>query len=85
MKDYISNWSEKVFEIQNVKNTVSRTYIKEDLHEENFGAFYEKELQKKNDTESTIENVIKRKGEKIHVKWKANSFNSLIDIKDIVI
>ena len=47
MKDYTSNWSEKVFEIQNVKNTVSRTYIKEDLHEENFGAFYEKELQKK--------------------------------------
>ena len=85
MKDYTSNWSEKVFEIQNVKNTVSRTYIKEDLNEENFGAFYEKELQKKNDTESTIENVIKRKGEKIHVKWKANSFNSSIDKKDIVI
>ena len=68
-----------------LKNTVSWTYVKEDLNEEFFGAFYEKELQKKNDTESTIENVIKRKGEKIHVKWKANSFNSSIDKKDIVI
>ena len=50
------------------------------------GAFYEKELQKTNQKEFRIEKVIKRKGDKLPVKWKGydDSFNSLIDKKDIV-
>ena len=50
------------------------------------GKFYEKELQKTNQKESRIEKVIKRKGDKLYVKWKGydNSFNSWIDKKDIV-
>ena len=32
--------------------------------------FYEKELQKTNQEEFRIEKVIKRKGDKIYVKWK---------------
>ena len=48
--------------------------------------FYEKELQKTNQEEFRIENIIKRKGNKLYVKWKAydNSFNSWIDKKDVV-
>ena len=52
------------------------------------GSFYERELQKKktkkNQKELRNEKVIKRKGEKLHVKWKGynNSFNSGIDKKD---
>ena len=34
------------------------------------GTFYEKELQKTNQEEFSIEKVIKRKGDKMHVKWK---------------
>ena len=34
------------------------------------GSFYEKELQKTNQKEFRIENVIKRKGNKLYVKWK---------------
>ena len=48
--------------------------------------FYEKELQKTNKKESRIEKVIKRKGDKLCVKWKGydNSFNSWTDKRDLV-
>ena len=54
--------------------------------EKNVGTFYEKEFQRTNQEEFRIEKVIKRKGNKLYVKWKGydNSFNSLIDKKDIV-
>ena len=50
------------------------------------GTFYEKELQKTNQQEFAIENVIKRKGDKLSAKWKGydNSLNSWIDKKDLV-
>ena len=50
------------------------------------GTFYKKELQKTNQKEFRVEKVIKRKGDKLYVKWKDydNSFNSWIDKKDIV-
>ena len=50
------------------------------------GIFYEKELQKINQKEFRIEKVLKRKGDKLYVKWKGydNSFNSWIEKKDLV-
>ena len=41
---------------------------------------YENELQKANQKEFRIEKVIKRKGDKLYVKWKSydSSFNSWI-------
>ena len=50
------------------------------------GSFYEKELPKTIQKEFRIEKVIKKKGDKLYVKWKEynNSFNSWIDKKDIV-
>ena len=79
-KGYMPNWSEDVFVIKKVKNTVSWTYVIDDLNgEEIIGTFYEKELQKANPEEFRIEKVIKRKDNKIYVKWKGynNSFNSI--------
>ena len=38
--------------------------------EEIIGKFYEKELQNTNQQEFRIEKVIKRKGDKLYVKWK---------------
>ena len=71
--------------IKKFKNTVPRTYvISDDKGEEIIGTFYEKELQKANQKEFRVEKVIKRKGDKLHVKWKGydSSFNSWIDKKD---
>ena len=86
-KWYAPNWSEKSFLISQIKNTVSWTYVIIDLNgEETVGTFYEKELQKTNLKEFRIEKVIKRKGDKLYVKWKDydNLINSWIDKKDIV-
>ena len=81
-KGYMPNWSEEVFVIKKVKNTIPWTYVINDLNgEEIIGTFYEKELQKTNQEEFRIEKVIRRKGNKLYVKWKGydNSFNSWID------
>ena len=68
-KGYLPNWSEEVFVIKKVKNLVPWTYVINDLNgEEIVGTFYEKELQKTNQQEFRIENVIKRKGDKLYVK-----------------
>ena len=80
------NCSEEVFIINKIKNTVPWTYIINDFDgEEIIGIFYEKELLKTNQN-IRIEKVLKKKGDKLHVKWKGydNSFNSWIDKKDLV-
>ena len=71
--------------IKAVKNTVPWTYVINDLNgKEIIGTIYEKELQKTNLQGFMIKKVIKRKGNKLYVKWKGydNSFNSWIDKKD---
>ena len=86
-KCYTPNWSEEVFSVNKIQNTVSWTYLINDFSgEEIKGSFYEKELQKTDQNEFRIEKVIKRKGNKLYIKWKGynNSFNSWIDKKDIV-
>ena len=83
-KKHSPNWSEKAFIVNKIKNTVPWTYVIYDLiGGEIIGTFYEKELQKTNQEEFRIEKVIKRKGNKLYVKWKGydNSFNSSVDKK----
>ena len=78
-KGYTPNWSEEVFVIKKVRNTVPWTYVISDLKDEEIiGIFYEIEPQKTNQQEFRIEKLIKRKGDKLYVKWKGcnNSFNS---------
>ena len=85
-KGYTPNWSE-VFIINKIKNTVPWTYAISDLNGETItGSFYEKELQKTSQKEFRMEKVLKRKGDKLYVKWKGynNSFNSWINKKDLV-
>ena len=69
--------------VSKIKNTVPWTYLINDLSgEEIIGSFYEKEFQKT----SQKEKVLKRKGDKLYVKWIGydNRFNSCIDKKDRV-
>ena len=84
-KGYTPNWSEEVFVIKKVRSTVPWIYVINDLNgEEIVGTFYEKEMQKTSRKQFTVENVIKREGDKLYVKWKGynNSFNSWIDKKE---
>ena len=83
---YAPNWSEDIFVIKKVENTVPWTYFINDLiGEEIIGTFYKNELQKTNRKEYRTEKVIKRKGDKLYVKRKDydSSFNSWVDKKDI--
>ena len=78
-KGYTPNWSEEIFVIKEIKNTVSWTYVINDLNDEEIiGTFYEKELQKIDQQEFRIEKVIKNKGNKLYVKWNG------CDNKDLV-
>ena len=70
-KGYMPNWSEEIFIIKKIKNIVPWTYVINDLNsEEIIGNFYEQELQGTNQQEFRIEKVIKKKGDKLYVKWK---------------
>ena len=64
-----------------------RGHVIKDINEKEIvGTFYENELQQTNQKEFRIERVIKRKDNKLYVKWKGhnNSFNSWIDKKSLV-
>ena len=56
------NWSEEVFIISKIKNTIPWTYVINDLDGEKIiGTFYKKELQKSNQQEFRIEKTIKKR------------------------
>ena len=64
---------------KNVKNTVSWTYVINDLNgEEIVETFYENELQKTNQKEFRIAKVVKRKGDKLYLKWKESIIRLIV-------
>ena len=66
---------------------MSWIYVISDVKDkEVVGTFCKKELQKTNLKKFIVEKVIKRKDDKLYVKWKGynSSFNSWINKKDIV-
>ena len=85
-KGYTPNWSEEVFVASKTKNTVPWTYVVSDLSgEEITGSIYEKEWQNTSQKETRIEKLLKRKDDKLYVKWKGyDLFNSWIDKKDLI-
>ena len=77
----------EVFVVSKIENTVPWTYAINDFNgEEITGKFYEKDLQKTNQQKFRIEKVIRKKGDKLYVKWKGydSSLNSWIDKNDLV-
>ena len=85
-KGYTQNWSEEAFMVTKINDTVLWTYAISELNGEPInGSFFENELQQTSREKFRIENLLKRKGDKLYVKWKGydNSFNSWINKKDL--
>ena len=73
--------------IKKVKNTVPWTYVINNLNgEEIIETFYEKRSAKNKSRIIQNRKVIKKKGDKLQVKWKGyhNAINSWIYEKDII-
>ena len=90
-KGSVSNWSEEVFVIKKVKNVVPWTHVINDLTGKLLELFTKKNgknnnnKKKTNQREFRIEKVIKRRGDKLYLKWKGynnSQFNNWIDKKD---
>ena len=72
-KGYTQNCLEELFVVIEIKNTVPWTYVISELNGEPIiGRFYEKELQNTSQEKFRIEKVLKRKGDKLYVKWKGH-------------
>ena len=79
LKDMLLIGQKKFLLLIKIKNTGPWTYVINNLNgEEIIGSFYEKDLLKTNQKEFRIEKKLKKKGDKLYVKWKGydNSFNS---------
>lgn len=87
-KSYEPNWSNEIFRIVKVCLTNPRTYLLKDIAGEDIkGSFYDYELQlTKHPDTYLVEKVLKRKGNKLFVKWLGFStkFNSWIDKHNVV-
>ena len=87
-KGYTPNWTPEIFEIIAVNKKYPVTYIVKDYQNQIIaGRFYEHELQKtKNHTAFLIEKVLKRKNNKIFVKWYGfdNTYNSWINKNNVL-
>lgn len=87
-KGYTPSWSTEIFRIARILPTEPVTYRLVDLNDNEIkGCFYEYELQQTKLTDVyLVEKVIRRKGNKILVKWLGfdSSHSSWIDAKDFV-
>lgn len=87
-KGYTPNWSTEIFKIIKVQITNPVTYLLQDYQNEPVkGGFYEYELLKvKNPNTYLVEKIIRRKADKVFVKWLGfdSSHNSWINKKDMI-
>lgn len=87
-KGYLPNWSTEIYTIRKVQLTNPTTYLLKDAENKNIlGGFYEQELLKaKFPDVYLVEKILKRKNNKVFVKWLgfSNQHNSWIDKNNIM-
>ncbi|KAJ8912741.1 hypothetical protein NQ315_016696 [Exocentrus adspersus] len=87
-KGYTPNWTTELFKITAVKITNRITCLLEDMRGQPIqGAFYAEELQKTTNPDVyLVEKVLRRKGQKIYVKWLGldKCHNSWIEKKNVL-
>lgn len=86
-KGYLPSWSTELFSIAKVRKTKPVTYeLRDDNDQPIQGTFYKEELQKtKHPDVYLIEKILKKKGDKVYVKWLGfdSTHNSWVSKKDL--
>lgn len=86
-KGYTPNWTTEVFTVSKIQRTNPVTYLLTDSRGQQIaGGFYEHELQiAKNPDVYLVEKVLRKKGNKVYVKWLGfdSSHNSWINKTDV--
>ena len=86
-KGYTANWTEEVFEVDEILSTSPHTYRIRDLMGEHIiGSFYEAELQHARETGLRFDKVLKYNKDQRLVQWKGytdNKFNTWLTKKDV--
>jgi len=86
-KGYLPNWSTEIFSVVKINNTLPVTYNLQDFTGKPIaGSFYSEEICKtKYPKDYLIDKIIRKKGDKLFVKWLGfdNSHNSWIYTRDI--
>lgn len=87
-KGYTPNWTTEIFQVHKIPNTNPNTYILKDYQGNVIkGGFYEYELMKtKYPNLYLVEKVIKKRGNRVYVKWLGfpNEHNSWINENEIL-
>lgn len=87
-KGYTPNWSTEIFRIHKVLPTNPVTYFLNDFNSNEIkGCFYSHELLKaRNKDIYLVEKIIKRKGNRLFVKWLGfdDSYSSWINSSDLI-
>lgn len=87
-KGYTPNWTTEIFKVKKVQITSPITYLLEDYKGNPIkGGFYEFELQKAKFVDTyLVEKVLKKKADKIYVKWLGfdKTHNSWINKNNII-
>ncbi len=85
-KGYTQSWSNELFTIDKLCKTTPSTYVlRDEKGNEIKGKFYEEEVQKTNYPNTYLtEKILKKKGNKVYVKWYGLDEKSWIPKKDIL-
>lgn len=87
-KGYLPNWTNEIFTIHEIKQTRPPTFIIKDGNGHILkGAFYKEEISKtKQDEVFFVETVLKKRGDKLFVRWKGydKTHDSWINKSDLV-
>ena len=78
-KGATASWSEEIFTIKRIRNTIPVVYELEDLAGEVVkGGFYNEQLQKTKQEIYRVEKIVRRRGDQVFVKWSGypDKFNS---------
>lgn len=87
-KGYTPNWSYEIFEVVKVQRTNPTTYLIKDASGETLlGGFYREELKKvRYPNVYLIEKILRKKGNKVRVKWRglSSAHNSWIKASSVI-